>query len=1019
VESQSPHRVARQVAALLGAFLFACGGGGAGGPGPAPPVGELVPKPGGGLFMVDPHQGGNARDLRLVEVVWGRLVDVHDVDQAGEPGIVPILRDVVVGENVLSDGASYELQTNPITHRTRLVILRPRDTPEFAALLRGATATLAPIIPKNDDGTSSEPFSFVARNAALLLRFDDLLDDRPEVAARLPALVRLAANYPPRTPFPGRIVFDPNHGGLRGERFHSTRVLVDLTVSEEEAADLPYDVPVNALGLPASSEFTGAPSAALRLPTRTDPASGRFELLRNAGGSSLLPEGPLESPSDDLVRAMRAGNGRDPNGGFLLDLERPRIVGTWELLVTGAEHDPAGPAGFGFVLDLRFTTPCRAPFLLGDLLLLGQESLEVIEPSGGPDPAGALQGLRVRRFGAEPLGSAAALLGFGHLLTPYRRTVAIEPACWFSFVPPARDPPGRGVPGEARVGVRFSEPMDPAYFRAFDTLRLVRGSIASTSDLIATNIVIGDVRFSADLQEFSFVPRLPLASRDGRDYHLELVGGQKGVRDLGGNPLVETFGRVDFELDPDEPPRANGGVALRFSSTDELLPIGRPDLRGQLFLDGEREIVLPRAAAFASAPADRGNPVPGLMLPFALGVQTPLSPLGSKVQAVWRYADFGWRVADESRHNLDVAGMSWAPVAGAVVADFYPDFEIRVAHSKQLPDETAQQSAAPRYPNSGLAPGPVPYTDNILLDALSPQKVVHPRPLGYRLNPADLYVNGHGIAMMPFPWNRGPGAFETYTWRDTAVLARGGFLGSGIPLDIEVGQPLFLEMGVGSLAPAGQVPSIGLPLLWEVRCYPSSSSIGLNALDIMLPVPGFPQPNFRAFSTGGIDSSGRPVTKDPDLELFPSGGFNPNSRPPGQPTPLDADNSFYVGQIDVVVRVSRGHTVWIDTGLLEPRYAQPVTEPAAQVEGTRIVLEYRGADGFTAEAGETPFDAQALDWYGDVRTGSALFHGDGTWSEDIRSADGARYLQVRFSFFNDIETRLSPVLDSLGIAYEE
>jgi hypothetical protein len=354
-----------------------------------------------------------------------------------------------------------------------------------------------------------------------------------------------------------------------------------------------------------------------------------------------------------------------------------------------------------------------------------------------------------------------------------------------------------------------------------------------------------------------------------------------------------------------------------------------------------------------------------------------------------------------------------------VIADFYPLFELRLAHSRFLPDETPAASTAPRYPFSGLLPGPSPFTENLLVDPRGSQQIVHPRTLGFLLQPADLYRNGHGTPLLPLPWNRSGGPVTSFTWRDTAVLAKGGQGSPGIPLDIEAGPPLYLEPSFGSVAPSNLVPSIGLPLLWEVRCYPSNSGLGLNAFDIMLPVPGFPQPNFRAYSTGGFDTTGQRVTKDPDFEFAPSGGFNPSSRPPGLPTAFTADNSFYVGQIDYVVRVSRAHTVWIDLGTVSPRFIEPVFEPRTQPQGTDVVLEFRGAHELSDFVGDAPFDAGALDFYGDFRPGVVEFQGDGNWSPDIRTCDGARFLQVRMSFFNDVQNRLTPVADSLGIAFQE
>jgi hypothetical protein len=214
------------------------------------------------------------------------------------------------------------------------------------------------------------------------------------------------------------------------------------------------------------------------------------------------------------------------------------------------------------------------------------------------------------------------------------------------------------------------------------------------------------------------------------------------------------------------------------------------------------------------------------------------------------------------------------------------------------------------------------------------------------------------------------------------------------------------------------VPSIGLPLLWEVRCFPTTRGLGFNSFDILLPIPGWPVPNFRAFATGGIDHTGQAVLIDPDRQLRPSGGFNPNSRPPGLPTPLTADNSFYVGAIDTVVRISRAVTVWIDSGDFAPRYVEPVIEPRKQVGTASIVVEYRGAEAFSEDAADAPFDASQLDPYGDPKVGVVTHHGDGNWSTDINAAGGARFLQVRFTFVNDVANQLSAELDSFGVAYE-
>jgi hypothetical protein len=1009
--------------ALVAGCGAGCSGRGSPDPGFSPEEGTLVAKPGGGFFIADPHFGGRATRVRLLEVGWGRLVDVHDVDAEGRPSATPVLRDVVVGEDVLSDGETRTLETHPVTHETRLILHKTQGVDDgsgltFEELLLRATSTLAPLRPKHDDGSASLPVSLVARNGALLLRFDDLLADGPELERVIFEVVRLRTGYPPTTPAAVRTLFDPVHGGLSEGEFHSTRILVDLAVSEREAAELPYFVPAGPAGLPASSTITDQPNVSLHLVTRLDPANGRMLALTNLAGRPLVPEGPTEESTQDLVRAWRSGNPDDLNGGFLLDLAQPSVVGSFALELANAREDPAGPAGFAFVTDAVFATPCRFAPRAGDALELGGELYELSASAEAPDGEGRVLDLRLTRLATTRLDDAASLLGLGRLLAPYRDEAQVPPACWLGFIPPPRDPPTRGISSDAEIVVRFSEPMDPATFRAFDSFRLLRGAIPVDPRVTATDIVVGEVRAAASLQEFRFRPRLPLDNVGQAEYRFELGAALDGVRDLTGSALGDAFELAEFTLDRDEPQQKNAGFALRFEEADELSPPGFADLRGQVTYDlGAGGVLRPRAADFASYTADRHVPLLSITGFWPLGVQTPLSPLGSKVQMLWRYADFNWRVRDERFHNLDVIGMYWAPLSGRLVSDYFPQFELSLGHSIWLPDEAPQANGAPRYPFSGL-PGAGKYEDNYLGGPRGGRAVVHPRGLGYRVRPADLATAASGTPILPFPWNRSGAAETSYTWRDTAIRAQGDPRGAGVPMDIEVGDPLRLDTGIGEYYPPGEVASVGLPLLWEVRCYPNAAGLGFNSLDILLVFPGWSTPNCRVFSTGGIDSSGARIEKDPDLEFFPSGGFNPLSSPPGAPTPLVADNSFYMGQIDTVVRLSRAVTIWIDTGTTDPHYVEPVLEPRQQPDGTSVLPEFRGAHDFSPDALDAPFDAARLDPYGDFRPGTVTHLADGEWSTDIRAANGARFLQVRFTFVNNVEVGLTAELDSFGVAYE-
>jgi hypothetical protein len=884
----------------------------------------------------------------------------------------------------------------------------------------------------------------VARNSALVLRFDDVLDDDATAQLELGETVRVLTGYPPVVPYLTRIIFDPNYGAVIGGQFHSSRLLVDMTVTESELDDIPFSTPVNAVGLPASLENSVGPNVAVRIPTKTSFGTGQFRLLRGHSGVPLATtdNGPVDSgsPTRDVVRAMRSGNPIDENNGFLLDLNAPEIVGSWALQVDSATFDPQGQAGFDLLVNLSFPTICRGAPNVGDVVALTGANLEVTQNATPPDQDGKVLDVRVRSLAEEPLTSTGALLGNAQLLSTFDPAETVPAACWVSFFPLPGTPPSTALRSDVQVVARFSEPMDPASLSPFDTLLMARGD--SNSIISANNLVVAEVRSSTDLKVFTLVPLLPLAHDAGLEdpYHVRL----NGVTDLAGNPLANQLPAINFTLDGTQPRVLNGGTVMRFNGLDEVEPLGVDDLRGQFFIDPTRGFIRPRPVAFTGYPADRINPVVSIQVPFALGVQTPLAPLGSRLHTVWRYCDFGWQVLDESKYNLDVFGIDWAPLGGVVTSDFYEKFEMRLSHSRFLPDESIDNNLLPNHDGSGLRGRGSFFGDNILVDPLSPQKVVHEASLGYQIRSSDLFVSASSRKMLPYPMNRLTEQHTTYTWRDTAVLAVGGPQGVGIPLDIESGQPLFLENDHGYVARSGQVPSLGLPLLMEIRCYPSDTGIGLNSFDVNLAVNSSALPAFRSYSSGGINTTGTPVFRNPDTELAPDGGFNPRSNPPGRRTARANDNTFYIGQLDVVTRISRVHTVWLNTFLPSPDYVDPHVLPAAvdQPLGTEVVIEYRGATGFELQdldpeldEGQFPFDSDRLNAYGEIYfilngshevLGSAQFMGqvdffDGvrTWRPDIDEIDGAQFVQMRITFLSNIETGLSPVLSAIGIAYSQ
>jgi hypothetical protein len=177
---------------------------------------------------------------------------------------------------------------------------------------------------------------------------------------------------------------------------------------------------------------------------------------------------------------------------------------------------------------------------------------------------------------------------------------------------------------------------------------------------------------------------------------------------------------------------------------------------------------------------------------------------------------------------------------------------------------------------------------------------------------------------------------------------------------------------------------------------------------------------FRAFTTGGVNEAGQAVRINPDLALFPEGGYNPGSRPPGKPTLFQADNSFYAGEMDTVIRLSRAHTIWIPVAIPGAHLLDPVVSPRPEEQpgAGRIELEFRGADGFTPAGAAAAFDARFLDPLGDIGEFDVQFHGGvRSWTDDISRLDGSDYLQLRITFVNDTQAGIAPELSAVGVAY--
>jgi hypothetical protein len=364
------------------------------------------------------------------------------------------------------------------------------------------------------------------------------------------------------------------------------------------------------------------------------------------------------------------------------------------------------------------------------------------------------------------------------------------------------------------------------------------------------------------------------------------------------------------------------------------------------------------------------------------------------------------------------------------------------------------------------------FDSNVLADPHNVATVVHNRDRGYLLSPNDTFTGASGVTMLPYPLNRGIAQedFKYYTWRDTAILALGGPMGGGTePLDfLSSGEPCFTAQNttgdlmngifVKTIHNPGAVPSIGLPLLMDFKCFPEPGGVHVNNIPLTFfldtgSTGGF-LPARRLYSTGGYTASSVPVNKNPDAETIASGALNDvatsTSCPTGLAVALGAqipgngvDNVGYDGQVDYVTRVSRTYTRWFSAGPGSagfPKYSKPIIEPRAEdlPAGTQIILAFRGANQI---GGVDVPNANRYDEYGNplIRTfiednlgtcndpsddvftsvnAAITEDSDDIWKDTIEEIDGFSFFQVRITFISNAANLLRPELSTLAIPFE-
>ena len=823
--------------------------------------GSVIVNPSNGRrVIVDESRGGLTPDLRMTRISWGRLVDVFAFMPNGDKVLTNV--DLLIDPSIQST-LGYELNTTTLTGRDQLTILNTLDGGSseaiFNTLLRQLSEGLEPL---SDVGfATSGFFTAIPRNAALQITFNDLLDPTTINERSLRVLV----GAPATIPFESRIIIDPNHGDVLDTNhdgslaFHSTRVVIDLAISEVESFSADPPLAPNAIGLPASVSAIVS-NFQLRIPTVVDLLLGQDVLVSNLSSHTIQVAGAGTVDFSDsvtpIMRNARSGGSEgltgDAYNGFLIDNTPPKIVGVFD----GAIVDPpqqlvALPTQF-FIPVVRFDSQnCAQQLFEGDILVQGGVVAHVTAPSSSPS-GHEITAVQVELIQWPPAWGDNPSEWLTSSVQPLKMHSAWDPtkdtgkeSCFITLRPNslgAPENPTSQAMVSTKISVRFSEPMAGDSMEAYEALQMTRAPVDQNDAFGSHDWVVGQIQANTSLDSFEFVPDLPLAHVAGaaEQYLFSMNPGANGATDLAGNPLETVLPEVGITLWTGGEAVVNGGRASRFTSYDEDLEIADPsqaafpyaEWAGEITFNTDLGIIRPRPVSrfmgvVSREPVDTGNAISGDITIGAMPINanlftSPLSQFGAKTQFLWRFMDVGFNLIergpgldidditddfyapDPSSYNLDVEGLWWVPKTGTANVDSYDLFEMRMSHGFFMPDEAISLvPIAVISPNSGLVPT---FSDNQLSGPEDPQRIVHTKDLGYVVSPGEMIGVGTSTNLMPWPMNRTipPSQKRYYTWRDTGLRTRGGPSNIGIDglrwfeNNPEVALPLQPDITVGS-----------------------------------------------------------------------------------------------------------------------------------------------------------------------------------------------------------------------------
>ncbi|HEX9794003.1 MAG TPA: hypothetical protein VGC54_08475 [Planctomycetota bacterium] len=1000
--------------------------------------------------------------LTLTSMEWGRLVTVLDLNNL----VVEI--DALIRGNLQDDGVNYELGRNPVTEEETLTVLAISGSAAFDVLLSAAKAGLTKIDTKGPN--NAPPYTYVPRNAAVRLNFSDLLD----LSSVDATTVRIFSGNPPENgqEISARLI------GRNGAKQGS--VIIDPTVSALQASQL--GLSQNSAGFPASFDKIND-NLLIALPTRVNTSFGQPQVLRNQKRTRTFTFGPSDPIVSDLagnpmvVRSMRTGGVADVYNGFLIDLVRPNLVTRKDVTLDSVIDNGGGSYDLTYAVNQTFCAALTPK--AGDVFEIGAEVLVVGTVLANVPGAFVVRGGLVT--GGALVAGGPGLGLSARMTSRYGPQDALRQACFVEFSPFTPPLPGNRIKLDptATLTVRFDEPVDPVtvlsmhsfVLTAYDSGAVFGDPFAPFQpgtetvgdyvdrqkgyDIDATTpansqfggrVLFGPIEVGTGMRTFTLAPLAGITNPDAAQqyYSLALRDGPDGIKDLAGN-AVDFTGFVAGA--PSGVPPEQTLDVLPGASTDKYFSVsgaaadedgdGHPEYGGQYDFNLGHLTGRPPQRFARQADSSVDSVSSGALMGQTTTPQAPFSPLdpqGSVIMSVYRPHDLGLAYSNPVDYNLDVEGLSWAPLGGVVNDDTYPRFSLAVGHAKFMPDEVVIPPAVcPAFPQSGLIFSG-DFDDNILgFPQGFDESIVF--DTAYTLRSINVFQASSGTSMLPYP-----SFATTYTYRDTAIdqTILGGAAAS-------IGSPPLahsVATGEGTLWGPEQVPSIGLPLLWRTRTYSRGNFIGANRFQTVHMVPnafngicGQPnEPAFRVLSVGGTDGANNFSPVIPDNKDFggtsPIGGFLN-----GQPT-TNHDPLMYWGQVDFVVRVSRVYTHWFDMGTVvdsPDAIVGTVLEPANVVQspGTAVEVEFRGSASVSHPANPlvTPSPLLTteltLDDYGDFIPGAGgSVSVPGAWNANPQAALQVvnppfnRYFQMRITFVSNANDNLRSFIDGYGIAWK-